>query len=81
MYSPNVGTGTAMRSIRRVLMSTISSVAPLPMIRFSGLYVQNGRQMFLARQGIAGRIGFDEIGKILLEVLHHRSESGSRDWR
>ena len=72
MYSPKVGTGTAMRSTRSVSMSTISSVAPLPMIKFSGIHVQDGGQMLLARQGIARRVGLDEIGKILLEIFEHR---------
>ena len=46
MYSPKVGTGTAMRSIRSVLMSTISSVAPLPMIRFSGFTCRTAARFF-----------------------------------
>jgi hypothetical protein len=36
MYSPKVGMGTAMRSIRVRSISEMSSVAPLPMMSRSG---------------------------------------------
>ena len=71
MYSPKVGIGTAMRSIKVGVEQSDEFGRAVADDQVLGIHVQDGRQILLAHQRIARRIGLDQVRKVALQIVEH----------